>query len=89
MTERFRRTWRSEIRSSEGFSVRIIGKTGLLYKQGSDAWRFNSEAMGGPGITVVLYTDSIPDDPRLDRRIVVGNIERAFLHAGWHLMVSG
>lgn len=85
--ERFRRTWRSEIRSSLGFSVRIIGKTGLLYTQGSKSWRFNSEAMAGPGTTVVLYADSIPDDPQLDRLAVVNNVERAFLYAGWHLMV--
>jgi hypothetical protein len=88
VTERFRRTWRSEIHSSEGFSVRIVGRTGLLYKQAGQSWRFNSEAMAGPGITVVLYADSIPEGPLLRRVEVVGNIERAFRHAGWDLMVN-
>ena len=88
MIERFRRTWRGEIRSSQGFSVRIIGKTGLLYAQGDASWRFNSEVMAGPGVNVVLYADSIPNDAGLDRVVVVTNIERAFLFAGWHLMVA-
>jgi hypothetical protein len=89
VTERFRRTWRGEIRSSQGFSVRIIGRAGLLYKQGEKSWRFSSEVMAGPGIAVMLHADSIPDGGDLNRIEVIGNIKRAFLYAGWHLMVSG
>jgi len=85
MSEKFRRTRRGEIRSSEGFSVRIIGTTGLEHKQGRDVWRLDSEAMTGPGIHVVLYSDRIPDDPRLDRTTVADNIARAFASANWRL----
>lgn len=88
MTERFRRTWRGGVRSSEGFSVRITGRSELLYTRGGRSWRFNSEAMAGPGIRVVLYGDSIPLEEGLDRVLVVRDIERAFQAVGWDLMVN-
>ncbi len=86
--ERFRRTLRGGIRSSEGFTVRLVGRTELLYARTGQVWRLNVEVMAGPGITVVLYGESIPDIPGMDRVLVVRDVERAFQHAGWDLMVN-
>lgn len=88
MTETFRRTLRGAILSSEGFSVRLSGRSTVLYSRGRQEWRFGAEAMAGPGIRVVLHADTIPSGPELDRLSVVRDIERAFQAMGWDLMVD-
>jgi len=88
VSERFRRTLRGGIRSTEGFTVRLAGRTVLLYTRNSDSLRLNTEVMAGPGIRVVLYADSIPHVSDIDPLLVVRDIERAFQYAGWDLMVN-
>lgn len=84
--ERFRKTWRREIISSEGFRVRMVARTAILYKDGGGSIRINCEAMTGAGLTVQLFSDSIPDTPSRPRQAVLDNVRRAFLFAGWTLL---
>jgi hypothetical protein len=86
--ERFRKTWRGEVISSEGFSVRIVARTALLYKDREGSTRIDCEAMTGGRLTVQMFSESIPDTPSRPRQVVVDNVRRAFLFAGWTLLPS-
>src|SRR3954447_26041795 len=61
LVETFRKTWRHEIVSSEGFSVRLSGRTALLYKDSQGELHVDAEPMAGSGIAVTVYSESIPD----------------------------
>jgi hypothetical protein len=88
VVETFRTTWRHEIVSSQGFSVRLSGRRALTYKDSQGELRVDAEAMAGSGITVTVYSGSIPDSPQRGRVQVMDNIDRAFRHAGWGLIPS-
>lgn len=88
MTESFRKTWGGTIRSSEGYSVRVLGRTGLEYSDGRLKMRINSESMPDPWLEVVVYTRSIPDTPELPRADVIDRLRRAFDYAGWRLTLE-
>jgi hypothetical protein len=64
-----------------------VGRTELLYTRGRDSWRFNTEAMVGPGTRLALYGESIPAVQDMDRVLVVRDVERAFQYAGWDVVV--
>ena len=85
MAERFRKTLRGRVISSEGFSVRILGPTGIQYKDSHGELRIDSEALAVPGMDVVVFTRSIPDSTFRPRRQVLDNVARAFDYAGWTL----
>lgn len=56
LPETFRkRWWRGEVVSSEGFSIRLRGRTTLIYKDASGEMEVSSEAMAGSGITIAVY----------------------------------
>jgi hypothetical protein len=84
-TEHFRKTWRGWVVSSEGFSVRIEGKTGLRYKEEHGEPRIDSEAMAVPRMVVVVYTRTIPNSETRPQSQVLSNLQRAFLFVGWIL----
>ena len=89
MTETFKKKlWRAQVVSSRGFSVRVLGRTGVEYKDGAGSLRINAETMAGPGMAVVVYAGSIPDTPRRPRRQVLDDLYRAFAYAGWTLDVE-
>lgn len=89
MPERFRkRRWRGEVLSSEGFSIRLNGRTSLTYKDETGEIQVSSEAMAGPGITVAVYSESIAETSERSRSEVMDNIARAFQFAGWTLIPS-
>ena len=71
--------------SSEGFSVRIEGKTGLRYKEEHGEPRIDSEAMAVPRMVVVVYTRTIPNSETRPQSQVLSNLQRAFLFVGWIL----
>lgn len=71
-----------------GFSVRLSGRRALTYKDSQGELRVDAEAMAGSGITVTVYSGSIPDSPQRGRVQVMDNIHRAFGHAGWVLIPS-
>jgi hypothetical protein len=88
LVETFRKTWRQEIVSSEGFSVRLSGRSALLYKDSQGELHVDAEPMAGSAIAVTVYSASIPDSPQRGRVQVMDNIARAFRYAGWVLIPS-
>ena len=76
------------IQSSEGFSVEVLGRTGLLYVEGEKSIHMSSEMLVSSSPTLLaLYTRSIKawDPPNDDEAIgeikrneIVENICRAF-----------
>lgn len=84
------------IESDEGFSVEVLGQTGVLYSEGRRTLKVDSEVLAGPA-GLVIYTDSItrwapPDDGQLvdasKRQAIVENIRRAFRFRGLEIEVS-
>lgn len=85
--ESFRKSrLRGWVTSSEGFRVRIEGRTALRYEDSQGVLHLDSETMADPeGVSVVLYLGSIPEDERRPKRQVIDNIARAFEFARWTL----
>lgn len=79
---------RGWVTSSLGFRVRIAGP-GLPYEDSKGLLRVDPEAMSGPGMTVVLYRHSVPDDDKRSSQQIIDNIRRAFEFAGWSLIRPG
>jgi hypothetical protein len=74
------------IRSDEGFSVEVIGRGQLLYREEARSMKIESEFLTGR-VLLVVYTDSIVrweapyENDRVDdatRRRVIANITNAF-----------
>ena len=86
--ETFRKTLRGTIKSSQGFHVHLSGRTTVTYADGYGKLVLQSEAMAGPGIDLVIYSDTIPDMPERPRRQILDDIQRAFTFAGWTLEIQ-
>ena len=87
--ETFRRGWWGWIRSSDGYSIRLIGRTRLQYRDTRGELDIFAEPMSQPWSEIVVDTSSIPDGPDRTRDEVVGRLQRAFRFAGWTLIDSG
>ena len=83
------------IQSDEGFSVEVLGRTGLLYTEGPKSLDIDSEVLAGPS-GLVLYTDSIRswnpphDNETIDkskRDAIVENVRRAFRFRGLEIEI--
>jgi hypothetical protein len=84
------------IESDEGFSVEVLGRTGVLYSEEERTLRIDSEVLAGPA-GLVVYTDSITrwapphEGEAVDaskRQAIVENIRRAFRFRGLEIEVS-
>ena len=85
------------IESSAGYSVRVLGRTGLEYSErGRSVW-LDSEVLAKPR-AIAIYTGSAkvwmdPEQPEplsdADRARVVANIERAFTACGYEPELHG
>lgn len=84
------------IESSEGYSVEVLGRTGLIYNEGSKTMQIDSEVLAGPS-GIVVYTDSINswDKPNgvsqiddKERERIVSNIVAAFKFRGYDIEVN-
>lgn len=84
--ERFRRGWWGWIRSSQGYSVRLLGRTNLQYRDPIGVLTISAEAMSKPWSDVVVYTSSIPSRDDRSRDEVIGRLQRAFTFAGWTMI---
>jgi len=78
------------IESDEGFSVEVLGQTGLLYTEGLRTLHIDSEVNANP-VGIALFKDSIKawDSPNDGERIdidtgekIIHNIVRAFESQG-------
>jgi hypothetical protein len=83
------------IESDEGFSVEVLGRTGLLYTEGSKTLHIDSEVMVDP-VGIALFKKSIHawdpphDNESIDyvrRDIIIENILRAFNSQGDQLFI--
>jgi hypothetical protein len=94
MEERFSEPEPNLITSTEGFSVRVLGRTGLLYQEGERSMWIDSEVLATPR-TIATSKDSIkhwdtPDDGLIDdvaRDRIADNMKRAFEGCGYFLEV--
>ena len=84
--ETFKRSWWGWARSSEGYAVRLLGRTNLQYEDEFGELRISAEAMSKPATDIVVYTASIPDRPERSRDDVVRRLRRAFEYRGWSLI---
>jgi hypothetical protein len=81
------------VESDGGFSVEVLGRTGVRYVEGSKTLRIDSEVLAGPS-GLVLYTDSIrkwDDGAIIDdatRRRIVDNAREAFRFRGLEIEVQ-
>ena len=88
MSERFRRKWRGWTESSDGYAVRLLGRTNLEFRDSLGSIRIAAEAMSKPWNKVVVYTQSIPDTTDRPRAEVVNRLERVFASKGWTMVES-
>ena len=95
MSGRFSSTRPNLVESDEGFSVEILGRTGLRYTEEGRTIFVDSEALATAG-AMALYGASIrawdpPNENEVlsdkDREDIIGNIRRAFTSRGWTLEV--
>lgn len=75
------------IRSSEGYSVRIVGRNDLQYEDQVRQLRLFVEPLANYS-DIVLDPASIPDLPDHTRAELVDRLRRAFQFAGWKLIYS-
>jgi hypothetical protein len=84
------------IESDEGFSVEVLGRTGVRYTEGARTLLVDSEVLMTPA-GLVLYPSSIStwdapaDGDAIDdktRRTIVDNIRRAFRFRGLEIAVQ-
>jgi hypothetical protein len=97
MNEYFSEPEPNVIESSAGFSVRVLGRTGMRYTEGSRSVGIDSEVGGTSAPAIAMFKDSIrvwetPDFPEpvtgSDRDRIVANIRRAFDACGRELHVQ-
>jgi hypothetical protein len=82
------------IESSAGFSVRVLGRTGMRYMEGGRSVWIDSELLGKPA-AFSLHKDSITTwegdaaekVSDADRDRIAENIKRAFEFCGYELQV--
>jgi hypothetical protein len=85
-TETFTRNWRGWARSSDGYAVRLLGRTNLQYVDEYGELRLSADAMSKPWSEIVVSTSSIPDRPERPRAEVLARLHRAFGYRGWSLV---
>ena len=88
MSEQFKKTWRGWAISSEGFSIRLLGRTGIEFRDEHGQIEIDVEAMSSPWNEIVVYTGSIPDTPERPKSEVLDRLRRAFEFRGWKLTLE-
>jgi len=81
--------------SSDGFSVEVLGRTGLCYREGTRKMFVDSEVVTGPA-GMAVYRDTIErwDAPHeanivgdVERERILNNIREAFRFQGFEIQV--
>ena len=94
MDEQFSEPEPNVITSSRGFSVRVLGRTGMRYTESNNSVLIDSEVLARPD-AIALFKDSIKtwegNDAHPialdDRERIAANIKRAFEACGYELEV--
>lgn len=95
MQEHFSEPEPNVIASSTGFSVRVLGRTGMRYSEGERSVWIDSEVLATPG-AIAMFKETIrawegPDSGEVsatERDRIAGNIKRAFDACGYDLQVQ-
>jgi len=95
MEEHFSEPEPNVIESSAGFSVRVLGRTGLRYKEGARSVWIDSEVLAKPR-AIAMFKESIQtwDGPEpeavsvTERDRIASNIGRAFTACEYELQVQ-
>ncbi len=91
----FKISKKNVIESDEGFSVEVIGRTGIKYSEINKSINIDSEILAGPS-GIVLYKDSIkswnfPDNDIIidenKRMKMICNIREAFKYRGVQIQI--
>jgi hypothetical protein len=85
------------IESDEGFSVEVLGRTGVRYTEGAKTVFVDSEVLAVASSGLVIYPSSIKqwdapfscDIDDVTREAIVENIRRAFSFRGLEIEVMG
>lgn len=85
-SETFKWSWRGWARSSEGYAVRLMGRTDLQYTDELGDLHISAEAMSKPSTEIVVYTATILDCPERPRDEVLSRLRRAFDYKGWSMV---
>ena len=96
MQEHFSEPEPNVIQSSTGFSVRVLGRTGMQYTEGERSVWIDSEVPATPR-AIAMFKETIrawdgPDPGEMsatERDRITGNIKRAFEACGYDLQVQG
>ena len=96
MEERFAEPAPNVIESDAGFSVKVLGRTGMRYTEGGRSVWIDSEVLATPR-TMVMYKESMKvwegegagPLSAADRDRIADNIKRAFDSCGYELEVQG
>ena len=78
------------IESDEGFSVEVLGWTGLIYKEGPKQMRIDSEVLASPGGIMIIRSSIRKWEPPYDNEsldenqcdAILENIRRTFRFTG-------
>ncbi len=87
------------IESDEGFSVELVGRGGIKYKEGSKPYSVDSEILISPaGYGLIIYKARIKNcespngicEPVVDKKKdeIVENIRKAFLFWGYKIEIQ-
>ena len=80
------------VESEEGFSIEVLGRTGIRYLEHGKTMCIDSEVLQGPS-GLIMYTDSMTkwnDGEALDepaRNKIIANIRAAFRFRGLEIQV--
>jgi hypothetical protein len=83
------------VESSAGFSVEVLGRTGLSYREGQRKMFVDSEVVMGPSGMLIYGTSIVRWDPphdsepleKADRERILANIREAFRFQGFEIDV--
>lgn len=94
MAEQFSEPQPNVYESSDGFSVRVLGRTGMRYDEGRRCVSIDSEVLAKPrAIALAKASIRVWEGPEpgevsdADRDRIANNIERAFTACGYELEV--
>lgn len=90
----FKEICKNVVESDEGFSIKVLGRTGIEYAEGEKSMFVDSEILSGPHGMMVRKKSIIKwkgqnsepvDDKKRDE--IVENIRRAFLFWGFEIEI--
>jgi hypothetical protein len=95
LSEQFSEPEANVIESTGGFSIKVLGRTGLRYTEGTRSVWIDSEVLATPG-AIVMSKTSIrfwegPDPGEVgteDRDRIADNMKRAFEACGYELQIN-